>query len=385
MRGIVRPCRRHLGPDLHAKWQAHLCGLCLTLRDTVGQPERALTGYDVLLLSVLVEAQAGQVETTTAAPCPLRGMQRATVVASSSGAGRLAAAGALLGASAGLGDKLADGDLPGPVRPPARRVAERLARSGARLAALVGLDPRPVLSAPGLAARVERRPGAELRSLLEPTGDAVAALFAHTAVVAGVPVNAPALARCGRSFGQLVHLLDAVEDRCSDVASARFNPLETTATDAAGARRLADELVGEVRQALSGAALADRALVDVLLGRELTRAVSRVLPDPVRPVQPAQLVPRQRHPASAAWAAALAAWSLLAPAVFVGGSWGGGSCGGPRRRRGYSGYPAGYEGSPPVGVGFRRIGPSCGQLLACNCCANLACNACCCGNQCANG
>jgi hypothetical protein len=33
-----------------------------------------------------------QVETTTAAPCPLRGFTRATVVASTSDAGRLAAA-----------------------------------------------------------------------------------------------------------------------------------------------------------------------------------------------------------------------------------------------------------------------------------------------------
>jgi hypothetical protein len=96
MRGIVRPCRHHLGPELHARWQAHLCGLCLTLRDVAGQAERVLTGYDVLLLSVLVEAQAGAVRTTTAAPCPLRGFSSATVVASSTGAARLAAAGALL-------------------------------------------------------------------------------------------------------------------------------------------------------------------------------------------------------------------------------------------------------------------------------------------------
>ena len=94
----MRPCRTHLGPELFERWQAHLCGLCLTLRDEVGQPERVLTGYDVLLLSVLVEAQAGTVETTTAAPCPLRGFTRATVVASTSDAGRLAAAGALVSA-----------------------------------------------------------------------------------------------------------------------------------------------------------------------------------------------------------------------------------------------------------------------------------------------
>jgi hypothetical protein len=43
------------------------------------------------------------------------------------------------------------------------------------------------------------------------------------------------------------------------------------------------------------------------------------------------------------------------------------------------GYGSGY------GYGYRSVGPSCGQLLACNCCANLACNACCCGQSCANG
>jgi hypothetical protein len=255
VRGIVRPCRTHLGPDLFVRWQAHLCGLCLTLRDEVGQAERVLTGYDVLLLSVLVEAQAGTVETTTAAPCPLRGFTRATVVASTSDAGRLAAAGALVSAAAGLADKVADGDIPRAARLPAQRVAGRLDRAGTALAAAVGLDPSVVLGAPAASAAAEQVPAADLRSLLAPTGAAVASLFAHTAVVAGRPGNALALARAGRAFGALVHLLDAVEDHAGDAAAGRFNPLRTTGTSAAGARRLADELVAEVRTALGDADL----------------------------------------------------------------------------------------------------------------------------------
>jgi hypothetical protein len=382
MRGIVRPCRQHLGPELHARWQAHLCGLCLTLRDVAGQAERVLTGYDVLLLSVLVEAQAGEVETTTAAPCPLRGFTRATVVASTSDAGRLAAAGALVSAAAGLVDKLDDGDLPPPTRAPARRVAARLSRSGAALAAAVGLDPAPILRAPEAAGDVARRGSPDLTALLAPTGEAVAALFAHTAVVAGRPHNAAALGACGRAFGRLVHLLDAVEDRASDRAGGRFNPLDATGTDEPAARALADRLVAEVQQSLAGAELVDRALVDVLLGRELVRAVHRVLP-------PAPAVPAQRAGSSGLLAAGLAVWALAANAVFVGGSYGGGGCGGGRRRRRRYYDATGY-GYPPRGYGYPRgyrytsVGPSCGQLLACNCCANLACNACCCGSQCAN-
>ena len=391
MRGIVRPCREHLGPELYERWQAHLCGLCLTLRDLVGQPERALTGYDVLLLSVLVEAQAGQVETTEAGACPLRGFTRATVVASTSDAGRLAAAGALLTGGTGLADKLEDGDLPRPAQPPARRVAARLTRSGTALAAAVGLDPRPVLRAPQAAARAERLPSPALRALLQPTGDAVAALFAHTAVVAGRPQNAPALAECGQAFGALVHLLDAVQDHASDREAGRFNPLEASGTDEPAARALADALVRQVQQSLAAAELADRALVDVLLGRELAQAVHRVLPPPTCT---SAVVPQQRSATGA-----LATWALLMNAVFVGGSWGGGGCG-PRGGRRYRGYPPGYgpgagygsrpgygrgygrRPQPGYGGGFQSVGPSCGQMLACNCCANLACNACCCGNEC---
>jgi hypothetical protein len=105
------------------------------------------------------------------------------VVASSSDAARLAAAGALLGAGAGLVDKAADGDLPRPARAPARRLAARLTRTGSGLAARVGLDPGAVLGAPAAAAAVEATPSVTLRALLLPTGDAVASLFAHTAVV----------------------------------------------------------------------------------------------------------------------------------------------------------------------------------------------------------
>jgi len=386
MRGIVRPCKEHLGPELHARWQAHLCGLCLTLRDVAGQPERALTGYDVLLLSVLVEAQAGSVETTVAAPCPLRGFTRATVVASSSDAGRLAAAGALLSAGAGLVDKLEDGDLPRPAQPPARRVVDRLTRSGTALAAAVGLDPRPVLDAPRAAAAAEQLPCPELGALLRPTGDAVAALFAHTAVVADRAGNAAALSACGQAFGRLVHLLDAVEDREADRRAGRFNPLEATGTDEDGVRALADALVRQVQQSLAAAELADRALVDVLLGRELVQAVHRVLP---RPACTPAAIPQQRSATGA-----LAVWALLMNVVFVGG-WGGSGCG-PRGGRRYRGYPPGYGPGPGYGTGYQRgygrrvqpgygyqRGPSCGEMLACNCCANLACNACCCGNECA--
>ncbi|MFP5220602.1 MAG: DUF5685 family protein [Actinomycetes bacterium] len=379
MRGIVRPCRHRLGPELAGRWRAHLCGLCLTLRDVAGQPQRVLTGYDVLLLSVLVEAQTGAVATRDAGPCALRGFTRATVVDSGSGAGRLAAAGALLSGGAGLADKADDGDVPRPLRAPARGAARRVAAMGAAVAAEVGLDPSPVLDAPARAGDVESRASASLDDLLAPAGDAVGALFAHTAVVAGRSENVPALADAGRAFGRLVHLLDAVEDRADDAAAGRFNPLTATGTDALTARGLADRLVADVRGGMARVRLVDRSLVDVLLGREVEHAVHRALPVEVP-------VPAQRS--AGAVTVLLALWAVLLQGVFVGGSWGGGRRR-PRRPRRYppgSGpgwghrrpHPGADDWGYPVQRRTRVVGPSCGQLLACNCCANVCCNACCC-------
>lgn len=161
-----------------------------------------------------------------------------TVVSSSSPAGQLAAAGALLVGGAGVLDMLEDGDLPRALRGPAGRVAARVIRSGTALAASVGLDPKPVLAAPAAAAGAERLPSPDLRVLLARAGDAVAVLFAHTAVVAGRPDDAVVLRECGRAFGALVHLLDAVEDREADAATSRFNPLVSTGTDDSAARVL---------------------------------------------------------------------------------------------------------------------------------------------------
>src|SRR5689334_5155635 len=92
MFGIVRPCRHRLRGPLFDRWMAHLCGLCLTLRDLHGQNARLVTNYDGLLVSVLTEAQSQDVAPhRTAGPCALRGLRRADVLDSAGAGARLAA------------------------------------------------------------------------------------------------------------------------------------------------------------------------------------------------------------------------------------------------------------------------------------------------------
>src|SRR5690348_4662881 len=111
MFGIIRPCRHGLSERLRSSWTAHLCGLCLALRDHHGQLARTATNYDGLIISVLVEAQAAETDGSwrrTAGPCPLRGMRTAEV-ARGEGA-RLAAAVSLALASVKMRDHVEDRD-----------------------------------------------------------------------------------------------------------------------------------------------------------------------------------------------------------------------------------------------------------------------------------
>jgi hypothetical protein len=367
VKGILRPCRHQLDGPLREQWRAHLCGLCLTLRDEAGQSARVLTGYDVLLLSVLVEAQAGACRRSQAGACPLRGMRPASVVSSDTPAMQLSAAGALLAGSAGLVDKVADHDLPRVLGPVAQRAAGRLQRTGERLAGTVQLPADAMTSATRAAAATETRHDATLAELLAPTGAAVAQLFAHTATVAGRPENADALRRAGDAFGRLVHLADARSDLRADVAHDAFNPLVATRTSPETAYALARSLQQTVTAAVDELSLVDPRLLRTMLGPVLDRAVRRLAPAAPSAAGAAGQV-------AVLGAAAMAAGIL---GVFGGGPW--------RRRRGPfgGGYGPGYD--PSYGYGYRRggmRGPGCLDLLACDCCANLACDEICGGDDC---
>ncbi|MFD7732921.1 DUF5685 family protein [Kitasatospora phosalacinea] len=284
MFGIIRPCRHRLSERLHASWMAHLCGLCLALRDDHGQLARTATNYDGLVISVLVEAQSPRTaDRRTAGPCPLRGMRTAPV-ARGEGA-RLAAAVSLALASVKVRDHVQDGDgvfARRPVAAGARRITRRWDRQSADSAAVVGFDTAVLLTAAGRQQEAESAvsAGGPLLLATAPTEEATAAAFAHTAVLAERPGNARALAEAGRLFGRLAHLLDAAEDRRDDEARGLWNPLTVTRTTQAEAERLCRDAVHGIRLALADVEFTDRALVHRLLAHETGEAVDRVFGRP---------------------------------------------------------------------------------------------------------
>jgi hypothetical protein len=279
MFGIIRPCRHRLGGELAAAWQAHLCGMCLSLRDDHGQAARLATNYDGLLVSVLAEAQADGVPRRRAAGrCALRGMRPADVAVGD--CARLAATVSLVLAAAKMRDHVADGDGPANragVRTAAGMLARRWAEHGARAGGLLGFDTAVLTEAVDRQAAVEAAAGAgtPLLAVTEPTETATAAAFSYTAVLAGRPGNQAALAEAGRLFGRVAHLLDAVEDLAADTASGAWNPLTATGTDTAEARRLCEDALLGIGLALAEADFADSRLVQALLVDELRRSVRR--------------------------------------------------------------------------------------------------------------
>ncbi|WP_156687412.1 DUF5685 family protein [Mycobacterium sp. Marseille-P9652] len=279
MFGIIRPCRHRLGGELAAAWTAQLCGLCLALRDDYGQVARIATNYDGLVVSLLVEAQsAGEPTRRRAGPCPLRGMRRADVATGE--CVRLAAVVSLALAAAKVRDHVDDRDgMVGAagVRPTARRLAERWVRQGTDAGHTLGFDAGVLVAAMDRQAELEATagPGSPLLAVTEPTETAVAAAFAHTAVLAGRPDNQESLREVGQLFGRVAHLLDAVEDYRDDLARGKWNPVAATQTPMSTVRALCDDAVLGVGLALRDVEFTDDRLVQRLLTGELRRAVSR--------------------------------------------------------------------------------------------------------------
>jgi len=278
--GIIRPCRHRLGGELGAAWQAHLCGLCLSLRDDHGQAARLATNYDGLVISVLAEAQAGgDPQRRAAGRCALRRMRKADVAAGD--CARLAATVSLVLAAAKIRDHADDGDgaLGRPwARGAATALAARWSAASARAGRELGFDVGVLTEAVARQTAIEAAagPGTALLAVTEPTETATAAAFAYTAVLAGKPGNQASLSEAGRLFGRIAHLADAVEDLAADQASGTWNPLAATSTPLAEARRLCDDALLGIRLALAEAEFTDTRLVHALLVHELTRSVHRV-------------------------------------------------------------------------------------------------------------
>nr|WP_039802915.1 DUF5685 family protein [Nocardia araoensis] len=303
MFGLLRPCAhgaQKYGIDA-AEWQAHLCGSCLGLRDGHGQLARATTNKDALVLSMLTEAQSGSAARTIAAPCPLRGMRRASVVTADAPGVQLATTASLLLAAAKIRDHVDDGEVTALARGPLTKAATRWNRQARASAARIGLDVEPLVAALDAQVRLEElaavggpafvpksladspywrsamSPAADpLDRLTAPTQLCASEFFAHTAVLADRPDNVDALRAAGWQFGRIAHLADAVTDHDDDAARDRFNPLAATGTSVSEAYDLMRQSDSRLRAAVAAAELSRVPTVRWMLLDPLTAVLRRL-------------------------------------------------------------------------------------------------------------
>lgn len=314
MFGIIRPCRNRMSTELRSSWLAHLCGMCLSLRDEHGHLSRLVTNYDGLLISAAVEAQS-VVSRRTAGPCALRGMKSADV-AIGDGA-RLAASVSLVLASLKIHDHVDDGDgLVGRVRWAGRAVAQRWAAKGLGTASDLGFDASVMIDTVRRQPEVESAAGLGSSVLLvtEPTETATGFAVAQTAFIAGRPQNAEPLREVGRLFGRVAHLIDAAEDLEEDRASGAWNPLLATGTPVDEAHRLCLDAVTGIRLALGEVEFTDARLVHKLLVHELEESIIRVFGRKTRDPHK----PTWSDPGSGLWAYPALHWQPQPRGCFAG-------------------------------------------------------------------
>ena len=285
MFGLIAPCHHQLDDDLLDQWRAHLCGLCLSLRDHHGQWARATTNTDAVLTSVLLQAQRETpARTGTAGPCPLRGLRTATVIAPEELSARFAGTASLTLAAAKVAD-LAGEQTSGltPGRPllgtTARKAAAGLRRralSDVPMASSIGSHDMLLALSRQVDVELAVRPGDSLDAVTQPSADAAGAIFAATASVAGRPENTAVLLEMGRAYGRMAHLIDAVEDLASDTRRGAFNPLTATGRSVGEAKAQCHHLSRELRRGLRRLELTDGRLLKVLLTDVVHSALHRV-------------------------------------------------------------------------------------------------------------
>ena len=273
MFGVVHACRQTLDDELLEQWRAHLCGLCLSLRDSRGQLSRALTNTDAVMLSVLVEAQqSGTADRTLAGPCPLRGMRTAQVVPADAVAARLGATASVTLAAAKAGDVRAE-RVHHLTAPTVKSRAVAAMAGPLRRSALLDTEMADAVRATELlddlagqaALESAIRIGDPLLAVTAPTARAAGRIFASSAVLTGRLENEEPLRAIGEAFGALAHLLDAAQDLAADRRSGAFNPIQATGGSLADARRLAGQLVRRIRTRFDTLQLDDGRLARALL------------------------------------------------------------------------------------------------------------------------
>ena len=275
MFGVLNGAACAMEPGQRLQWTAHICGVCLALKDRYGLLSRLATNYDAALLSVLYDAQTPQPQAERLSHCPFRRSFRAEIVAANSPGVKYAAAMALVMASSKIRDHLHDnqGRLR-LARGVAMGISNRWMRAARETTTSLGLDAEIIEDQIRRQIVVEARPDQEFSFYARPTELAVGAAFGHTAVLANRSHNSEVLHEMGKMFGRIMVLLDSYQDYATDFRTQSFNALAAAFKEAEWeqqASRIFHQAYSALRECFYQLDLPHPALLRALLIRQLQK------------------------------------------------------------------------------------------------------------------
>ena len=226
MYGLLTHVGCGLSQPLRDKWMAHLCGVCLSLKQQAGQLARLAANGEAALLSALVAAQSVDPAKRDESLCLLRQPRHQQVIDKDAPGARFGAGMALLMASSKLHDHLQDDELrPRVLRQPATSLAQRWGEVARQILTPMEFDAPFIERQIQNQSDLEKHAGYDFEYYARPTELSAGMTFAHTAILAGQPQNTQVLFDIGRTYGRILYLVDNFKDQVNDATRGCFNAL----------------------------------------------------------------------------------------------------------------------------------------------------------------
>jgi len=228
MQGYLSPNRLDLTIRQNRNYFHSQCGLCQQLKKDYGTLARFLVNRDALILQLLTEAQLQQEPPHQKIRCGVQPFLHSAKA--NPKAAQFAAAVTVMMFWGKLMDSIADANGVSGffTRPLAKFLLwknRHKIKKAETILQKLGFDVQLIYDLFEQQQKLEQV-AESLDEVASPTAQGLAALFAHTAILANRPENIDILKHLGEEVGAMLYILDARDDLFADIRRKRFNPLK---------------------------------------------------------------------------------------------------------------------------------------------------------------
>ncbi|KHD05125.1 hypothetical protein PN36_30285 [Candidatus Thiomargarita nelsonii] len=239
MQGYLSPNRLDLTIRQNRNYFHSQCGLCQQLKKDYGTLARF--NRDALILQLLTEAQLQQEPPHQKIRCAVQPFLHSAKA--NPKAAQFAAAVTVMMFWGKLMDTIADANGVSGffIRPVAKFLLwknRHKIKKAETILQKLGFDVQVIYDLFEQQQKLEQV-AESLDDVASPTAQGLAALFAHTAILANRPENIDILKHLGEEVGAMLYILDARDDLFADIRRKRFNPLTLTSISLAESKATA--------------------------------------------------------------------------------------------------------------------------------------------------